>query len=225
MCSCMVGEGWFAGREDTASGACSHSPYFASPRALHLDSPFRISVTLPAELPLQRSSTTTCEDNHSSPKSHSLPHPPARTCRFSQPGSCWPRPPWAPSPPRTSRSMSPCLSSVIARPNPATKCRCTTEAPLLPMENSSMRVCQTPRGRMLRRIASCAPLPPTSHRLTCKVAADQKFLAGYDRGTPFSFKLGSGQVIKGFVHHTVAPKQGAHRAGADTGHTAGMKAF
>ena len=24
-------------------------------------------------------------------------------------------------------------------------------------------------------------------------------LTGYDRGTPFSFKLGSGQVIKGFV--------------------------
>lgn len=27
-------------------------------------------------------------------------------------------------------------------------------------------------------------------------------LTGYDRGTPFSFKLGSGQVIKGFVQPT-----------------------
>lgn len=28
---------------------------------------------------------------------------------------------------------------------------------------------------------------------------------GYDRGTPFSFKLGSGQVIKGFVENTALP--------------------
>ena len=28
-------------------------------------------------------------------------------------------------------------------------------------------------------------------------------ILGYDRGTPFSFKLGGGQVIKGFVQTNV----------------------
>lgn len=31
-------------------------------------------------------------------------------------------------------------------------------------------------------------------------------LPGYDRGTPFSFKLGSGQVIKGFVQATTTTR-------------------
>lgn len=42
------------------------------------------------------------------------------------------------------------------------------------------------------------------------------FLAGYDRGTPFSFKLGSGQVIKGFVQPTTVRERVAQGAGADT---------
>jgi FK506-binding protein 2 len=33
----------------------------------------------------------------------------------------------------------------------------------------------------------------------------EKFDASYDRGTPFSFKLGGGQVIKGFVAANITP--------------------
>lgn len=160
------------GREDTASGASSHSPCFASPRALHLSSPFRVSATLPANLPtnptaaasLARTTAVaaTLTASNCIPASSTTP-----TCRFSQPGCCWLRPPWALSPPRTSRSMSLCLLSVIARLSPATKCRCITVAPLLPTGSSSMRVCHglPPRpgfqaASMGVRLAAQAPFPP-----------------------------------------------------------------
>lgn len=41
------------GREDTASGASSLSPYFVISQALHLNSPFRASATIPRDLPVQ----------------------------------------------------------------------------------------------------------------------------------------------------------------------------
>ena len=41
-------------------------------------------------------------------------------------------------------------------------------------------------------------------------------LTGYDRGTPFSFKLGSGQVIKGFVQPTIECGRVQNDAGANT---------
>lgn len=130
----------------------------------------------------------TREDKRSSHHSNRQPHdcipasPTTPTCRFSQPGSCWLRPPWALSPPRTSRSTSPCPSSVIARPSPATRCRCITEAPLPPTASSSMPVCHAPTPRPVVQAASGdgtpgstarAPSLPLATAFTLDIVADR----------------------------------------------------